>query len=256
MTEEELRKEKERLIKVDIESVENRVRHAFNQGYELGYQQHSKDFVERGEKAYQQGLEDGRKQGVAIDGDKRYWDGYHAAQEDGRKIYDKGYEDGAKCQDEVQYQKGLDDAWNMVKYICLGGKERVLLKVFCTFSITKIITDNTASEAIEKIREYEEKQKQEEAKERFREKLESGYFSGKQKQSCDNCIHNDKEWHSEPCDGCTLSDSHYVSASDPIESEKTVYPDSPCDLCRFNPPSSFDGKPCTMCPAEGRSNEQ
>jgi hypothetical protein len=25
---------------------------------------------------------------------------------------------------------------------------------------------------------------------------------------------------------------------------------SPCDVCRFNPPSSGDGKPCTMCPAE------
>lgn len=25
---------------------------------------------------------------------------------------------------------------------------------------------------------------------------------------------------------------------------------SPCDLCRFNPPSSCDGKPCTMCPAQ------
>lgn len=24
---------------------------------------------------------------------------------------------------------------------------------------------------------------------------------------------------------------------------------SPCDLCAYNPPSSFDGKPCTMCPA-------
>lgn len=24
---------------------------------------------------------------------------------------------------------------------------------------------------------------------------------------------------------------------------------SPCDLCGYNPPSSFDGKPCTMCPA-------
>ena len=27
-------------------------------------------------------------------------------------------------------------------------------------------------------------------------------------------------------------------------------PTSPCDLCRYNPPSSCDGKPCTMCPAE------
>lgn len=26
---------------------------------------------------------------------------------------------------------------------------------------------------------------------------------------------------------------------------------SPCDLCRHNPPSSMDGKPCSLCPAEG-----
>lgn len=25
---------------------------------------------------------------------------------------------------------------------------------------------------------------------------------------------------------------------------------SPCTFCRFNPPSSGDGKPCCMCPAE------
>lgn len=24
---------------------------------------------------------------------------------------------------------------------------------------------------------------------------------------------------------------------------------TPCDLCRYNPPSSRDGEPCTMCPA-------
>ena len=27
---------------------------------------------------------------------------------------------------------------------------------------------------------------------------------------------------------------------------------SPCDLCKYNPPSSTDGKPCCMCPAEGK----
>lgn len=26
----------------------------------------------------------------------------------------------------------------------------------------------------------------------------------------------------------------------------------PCDVCRFAPPSSGDGKPCTMCPAAGK----
>ena len=29
--------EKEKLIKADIVSIENRVRHAFNQGYDLGF---------------------------------------------------------------------------------------------------------------------------------------------------------------------------------------------------------------------------
>lgn len=28
---------------------------------------------------------------------------------------------------------------------------------------------------------------------------------------------------------------------------------TPCDLCIHNPPSSFGGKPCTTCPAEGGS---
>ena len=33
-------------------------------------------------------------------------------------------------------------------------------------------------------------------------------------------------------------------------------PKSPCDLCMYyNPPSSCDEKPCTMCPAEKGSTE-
>lgn len=31
---------------------------------------------------------------------------------------------------------------------------------------------------------------------------------------------------------------------------------SPCDVCRYNPPSSGDGKPCTLCPAERRVTEE
>lgn len=26
----------------------------------------------------------------------------------------------------------------------------------------------------------------------------------------------------------------------------------PCDCCRFNPPSSTDGKPCSVCPAQAK----
>lgn len=31
---------------------------------------------------------------------------------------------------------------------------------------------------------------------------------------------------------------------------------APCDVCRYSPPSSGDGKPCTICPAEGKDGEQ
>ena len=33
---------------------------------------------------------------------------------------------------------------------------------------------------------------------------------------------------------------------------QAVKPVGPCDLCIYNPPSSFDGKPCSLCPACGR----
>ena len=36
-----------------------------------------------------------------------------------------------------------------------------------------------------------------------------------------------------------------VSGKDEKQSELT-----PCDVCRFNPPSSGDGKPCAVCPAQ------
>lgn len=27
---------------------------------------------------------------------------------------------------------------------------------------------------------------------------------------------------------------------------------TPCDLCKFNPPTSSDGSPCSMCPAQAK----
>ena len=44
-----------------------------------------------------------------------------------------------------------------------------------------------------------------------------------------------------------------------IEAQPTLTPPNepltPCDVCRFSPPSSRDGKPCCMCPAERRPPE-
>ena len=32
---------------------------------------------------------------------------------------------------------------------------------------------------------------------------------------------------------------------------RVLLQNDPCDLCMYNPPSSADGKPCSMCPACG-----
>ena len=33
------------------------------------------------------------------------------------------------------------------------------------------------------------------------------------------------------------------------EAEAALKKRTPCDLCAYSPPSSLDGKPCTLCPA-------
>lgn len=44
-----------------------------------------------------------------------------------------------------------------------------------------------------------------------------------------------------------------------VERQPTLTPPNealtPCDVCKFSPPSSSDGKPCCMCPAERRPPE-
>ena len=62
------------------------------------------------------------------------------------------------------YQRGLDEAWKAARRISvielnggLAGKE--LMKIYGTMDIHKIYDDNTASEAIAKLKAYEEKQK-------------------------------------------------------------------------------------------------
>lgn len=163
---------------------------AFSKGYETCFEQ-KKEIEDR---AYQKGLEDGKRQGAAIDGDKRYWKGYHAAQEDGRKIY----------------QKGIDEGWAMIRKMYhdyAGNFGEKLKDVFGYRAFIDVIDNLSPSEAVEKIRAYEEKQK----------------------RDCDN----DKEW----------------------DSDSEACADSPCDLCVYNPPSAGDGKPCTMCPAEGKVEE-
>ena len=65
---------------------------------------------------------------------------------------------------DTAYQRGLDEAWKAARRISvielnggLAGKE--LMKIYGTMDIHKIYDDNTASEAIAKLKAYEEKQK-------------------------------------------------------------------------------------------------
>ena len=54
----------------------------------------------------------------------------------------------------------------------------------------------------------------------------------------------------------TLSKLKEILENEPVsvfpDNWKTMLNPGPCDYCRFSPPSSGDGKPCTMCPAEKR----
>ena len=43
-----------------------------------------------------------------------------------------------------------------------------------------------------------------------------------------------------------------ISALREQERRRLTGHECPCDFCRFWPPSSGDGKPCTICPAEAK----
>lgn len=80
---------------------------------------------------------------------------------DGREeSYQKGYEDGKKSYDEA-YQKGLDDAWEAARKIAQQWEEDVDSehRVVIDDSIRVTLDSMTASEAIEKLKACEEKQK-------------------------------------------------------------------------------------------------
>jgi hypothetical protein len=86
--------------------------------------------------------------------------------------YEKGYEEGKgqtwseetlKTESEM-YAKGLNDAWECAKKIILTESEGGLslgehVEIFGAYPATIIFKNYTASEAIAKIKEYEEKDK-------------------------------------------------------------------------------------------------
>jgi len=130
--------------------------------------------------AYLKGLNDG--QGVILESTQNnaFNNGYKKCLEDmehdkgkensiGYKIgYKKGYIDGlnriSDYEDKVRkeaYEKGLSDAWEAARKICTNWvlPDSVLSEIFgMNKTIDDIMKENTASEAIEKIRQYEQEQ--------------------------------------------------------------------------------------------------
>lgn len=77
---------------------------------------------------------------------------YDAAYADAEEIYEKG--------NRVMYQKGLKDAWEAVNKI-LELNTNARIKIFSCASFRNTIAMFSASEAIEKIRQYEQEQEEE-----------------------------------------------------------------------------------------------
>ena len=52
---------------------------------------------------------------------------------------------------------------------------------------------------------------------------------------------------------CSLRDGeaeeYHAMFATMLEESMPNEPLTPCDVCKFSPPSSSDGKPCCMCPA-------
>ena len=75
--------------------------------------------------------------------------------------YDKGYQEGALNPSSIGYEHGyeagLNDAWECVRKIRCSVDEAERKVIFGTIFTNDILKDNTASEAIEKLRDYEAK---------------------------------------------------------------------------------------------------
>lgn len=61
----------------------------------------------------------------------------------------------------------------------------------------------------------------------------------------------EKACRAKPIEKCIEQRCHRCRAEMVIEADYCKQSElTPCDLCKFNPPSSGDGKPCFMCPAQ------
>lgn len=104
--------------------------------------------------------------------DKAIKDAMNSIENRIRHVYNQGYEDGLKdgkesvqIDDSTAYERGLNDAWECARKMMLSDEDGgiALSDILKIFGMTQYsaIKRFSASESIAKIKEYEEKQKQE-----------------------------------------------------------------------------------------------
>lgn len=99
---------------------------------------------------------DSAKDNIRTQLDKAYKSGYEDAKSElGKRVINLAHEESDRA-----YQQGLDDAWEAAKKIALGEglSMQALAQIFDTTSFSRILRENTVSEVIAKINEYEEQQ--------------------------------------------------------------------------------------------------
>ena len=130
--------------------------------------------------------------------DKAIHDAMESIEKHVRDVYNQGYFDGLDdgninnglFADKVReaYNNGLEDAWECARKLLFDSSlPRDILTELGADSFSGVIHKCSASEAIEKIKEYEEQKKQSE-------------------KSCDNCRFADLTAYEFPCSAC--SESH------------------------------------------------
>lgn len=85
-----------------------------------------------------------------------------------KRCYDYGYEDGkadtpftdTEEAEKKAYERGLNDAWECARKMCCMEPEERLLAFDVSGNHLAILSDLTAPKAMEKLKAYEEKQKQ------------------------------------------------------------------------------------------------
>lgn len=135
----------EGLLRNERDDVQKQVEDAYQRGYDKGYadktnndevcKKLAKDIQDE---AYQRGLEDGKHNGLGE----------------------------VNMREALEYQRGLDDAWEAARKISIlesdgGYSWKEMKSIFGTDSASEIYVLHTATEAINKIKAYEEKQKAE-----------------------------------------------------------------------------------------------